>query len=71
MKVCGAPVGGTPNHDRAIDSMASSIAHELVEAVSDPDAIDNRAWEDNSGYENADKCKLLGLEVRWVMTHSF
>ena len=33
--------------------MASVIAHELVEAVSDPQL---NAWYDRRGYENADKC---------------
>ena len=33
--------------------MASIIAHELEEAVSDPDL---NAWFDSSGAENADKC---------------
>jgi hypothetical protein len=32
---------------------ADGLAHELVEAVSDPDL---NAWYDNRGYENADKC---------------
>ena len=33
--------------------MASIIAHELEEAVTDPDL---NAWYDSRGYENADKC---------------
>ena len=33
--------------------MASIIAHELEEAVTDPDL---NAWYDNRGQENADKC---------------
>lgn len=33
--------------------MISVIAHELEEAVTDPDL---NAWWDNRGYENADKC---------------
>jgi len=33
--------------------MASSIGHELEEAVTVPDL---NAWYDNRGYENADKC---------------
>ena len=33
--------------------MASIIAHELEEAVTDPDL---NAWYDTRGYENADKC---------------
>jgi hypothetical protein len=35
------------------DAMASVIAHELEEAVTDPDL---NAWYDSSGAENADKC---------------
>jgi hypothetical protein len=33
--------------------MASIIAHELEEAVTDPDL---NAWYDRQGQENADKC---------------
>jgi len=33
--------------------MASIIAHELEEAISDPDL---NAWYDSTGKENADKC---------------
>ena len=33
--------------------MASTIAHELEEAVTDPDL---NAWYDHKGEENADKC---------------
>ena len=33
--------------------MASVIAHELQEAVTDPNL---NAWYDRRGYENADKC---------------
>jgi hypothetical protein len=33
--------------------MASIIAHETEEAISDPDL---NAWFDSSGQENADKC---------------
>ncbi len=42
-----------PNGDVGADGAASIIAHELEEAVSDPDL---NAWYDNRGYENADKC---------------
>ncbi|HEX7530831.1 MAG TPA: hypothetical protein VF333_06795, partial [Pyrinomonadaceae bacterium] len=35
------------------DGMASIIAHELEEAVSDPNL---NAWYDSRGAENADKC---------------
>ena len=33
--------------------MVSVVAHELEEAVTDPNL---NAWYDNRGYENADKC---------------
>lgn len=39
--------------DLGADGMASVIAHELAEAVSDPNL---NAWYDSRGYENADKC---------------
>jgi len=42
-----------PNGNAGADGMASIIAHELEEAVSDPDL---NAWYDRRGYENADKC---------------
>ena len=43
----------SPNGNVGADAMASVIAHELSEAVSDP-ALN--AWYDSKGYENADKC---------------
>jgi hypothetical protein len=42
-----------PNGNAGADGMASIVAHELEEAVTDPDL---NAWYDNRGYENADKC---------------
>ena len=42
-----------PNGNAGADGMASVIAHELEEAVTDPDL---NAWYDRRGYENADKC---------------
>jgi hypothetical protein len=42
-----------PNGNAGADGMASIIAHELVEAVTDPDL---NAWYDRNGEENADKC---------------
>jgi Phosphate-induced protein 1 conserved region len=42
-----------PNGNVGADGMASIIAHELEEAVTDPDL---NAWYDHRGYENADKC---------------
>jgi len=48
-----APQTVGPNGNAGADGMASIIAHELEEAVSDPDL---NAWYDRRGYENADKC---------------
>jgi len=43
----------SPNGNAGADGMASIIAHELQEAVTDPDL---NAWYDRRGQENADKC---------------
>ena len=43
----------SPNGDAGGDASASIVAHELEEAVSDPDL---NAWFDTRGEENADKC---------------
>jgi Phosphate-induced protein 1 conserved region len=43
----------SPNGNAGADGMASIIAHEAEEAISDPDL---NAWYDRRGYENADKC---------------
>jgi len=43
----------SPNGNAGADGMASIIAHELEESVSDPDL---NAWYDRRGEENADKC---------------
>jgi len=43
----------SPNKDVGVDGMLSVIAHEIVEAMSDPE-LD--AWADINGEENADKC---------------
>jgi len=42
-----------PNGNAGADGMASIIAHELEEAVTDPNL---NAWYDRRGMENADKC---------------
>jgi phosphate-induced protein 1 len=42
-----------PNGNAGADGMASIIAHESEEAISDPDL---NAWYDRRGNENADKC---------------
>lgn len=43
----------SPNGNAGADGMANIIAHELEEAVTDPDL---NAWYDMTGEENADKC---------------
>jgi hypothetical protein len=43
----------SPNGNVGADGMASIIAHELEEAITDPKL---NAWFDSRGYENADKC---------------
>jgi len=43
----------SPNGDAGIDAMASTIAHEFSELVTDPDI---NAWYANNGDEMADKC---------------
>ncbi|CAF0766001.1 unnamed protein product [Rotaria sordida] len=42
----------SPSGDRGVDGMLNIIAHEIVEAMSDPDV---NAWLDSYGNENADK----------------
>ena len=49
---CAAQTVG-PNGNAGADGMASIIAHELEEAVTDPQL---NAWYDTRGMENADKC---------------
>jgi hypothetical protein len=43
----------SPNNNVGADGMASIVAHELEESVTDPDL---NAWYDKRGAENADKC---------------
>ncbi len=43
----------SPNGNAGADGMASIIAHELEESVTDPDG---NAWYDRRGEESADKC---------------
>ncbi len=43
----------SPNNNSGADGMASIMAHESEEAISDPDL---NAWYDVRGNENADKC---------------
>lgn len=48
-----APQTISPNGNAGVDAMISVIAHELEEAVTDPNL---NAWYDSKGAENADKC---------------
>lgn len=48
-----AGVSNSPNGNWGADGMASVLAHELSEMVTDPDI---NAWSDGYGNENADKC---------------
>jgi hypothetical protein len=50
---CSVQTTTSPNGNPGADGMASIIAHELVETVTDPDL---NAWYDTRGRENADKC---------------
>ena len=52
-KACIGPTKISPNHNPGADFMASAIAHELSETITDP-YLD--AWYDELGQENADKC---------------
>ncbi|HEX2913667.1 MAG TPA: hypothetical protein VH186_22880 [Chloroflexia bacterium] len=52
MSACAAQTT-SPNGNAQADAMASVLAHELEEAVTDPDL---NAWYDTRGNENADKC---------------
>jgi hypothetical protein len=50
---CIAQSPESPNGSITADSMASAIAHEIGETVTDPDL---NAWFDANGNENGDKC---------------
>jgi hypothetical protein len=50
---CEGFFDGGPNGNSGADGMASVMAHELAETVTDPE-LD--AWYDNSGQETGDKC---------------
>jgi hypothetical protein len=53
LNVCSRQRFRSPNDNPSADGMASVFAHELSEAVTDPDL---NAWYDSRGEENADKC---------------
>lgn len=51
---CSAQTAASPNGNVGADGMASVIAHEIVEAVTDPDGT--AWWNSTSGMENGDLC---------------
>ncbi len=51
----------SPNGNAGVDGMLSVVAHELEEALTDPNP--SSGWVDSSGAENADKCA-------WTFGHS-
>lgn len=51
---CEAQTTASPNNNPGADAMASVVAHEISEAVTDPNL--NAWYETATGYENADKC---------------
>ena len=54
---CASPnLGIGPNGNAGADAMASIMAHELNETVTDPDL---NAWFDTSGNEVGDKCNFI------------
>ena len=59
--VSSSILSASPNANPTADGMASVVAHELVETVSDPRL---NAWFDNGGNENGDKCG-------WIFGNSF
>ena len=44
----------SPNNNPSIDSMASVLAHEITETITDPEYY--TGWADSNRLENADKC---------------
>jgi hypothetical protein len=56
MSSCSAIGSSTasPNRNPSADAMVSILAHEITEALTDPEL--NAWWDRTSGMENADKC---------------
>ena len=52
--------GSDPEGDPVAEAVIDAVAHETVEATTDPQGT---AWMDPNGYEVADKCEF-GLAVR-------
>ncbi len=53
LSACAWQAKESPNGDVGVDAMISVIAHEVSEAVTDPEL---NAWYDKNGNEMADKC---------------
>jgi hypothetical protein len=65
---CAIQTASSPNGDPSADAMASVIAHELEESVTDPLL---NAWYDSTGEENADKCAwTFGTEYTVNNSHA-
>ncbi len=47
------PQPASPNGSSGADAMASTVAHQVADAITDPDL---NAWYDTGGNESADKC---------------
>jgi len=59
----------SPNGNAGVDGMLSVVAHELEEAVTDPEL---NAWYDSKGAENADKCAwTFGQSVQQTPTGAY
>ena len=64
---CEQQTTRSPNGNPGADAMASVVAHELEESVTDPNL---NAWYDNNGMENADKCAWTFGTVRTASNSS-
>ena len=51
----------SPNKDPAVDAMISVVAHELVEAVTDPYSDGDRAWQVITR-----SCKMMYLKLTFL-----
>jgi len=59
----------SPNINAGVDGMLSVVAHELKEAVTDPEL---NAWYDSKGAENADKCAwTFGQNLQQTSTGAY
>jgi hypothetical protein len=65
---CAPQITNSPNSNPAADAMVSVLAHEFVEAVSDPFGT---SWFDQAGFENADKCAWTYGKASRVANGSF